>query len=264
MSRRRRHLAALVAGGLAIIGDGSGAGAARATATAGGAAPAQAVGNPAGSRASAGEASERPAAKLRAMPPPTLRRTDAGDLHLALPAELLTDHELVAQLESGLTTSLVVRVEARDPLRRQVVGVAHLDVRFELWDEEFLLRGFGADGRQLGPAARRVAGRAELARLLPTLELTVLAGAGLDPRAPWTLEIALELVPFSLAEQRDAQRWFSDTVASQRGSATEVGGEGGNSGSGLGRLVDLVMATSLDRRAVRRFAWTSTVAAPRG
>jgi hypothetical protein len=197
-----------------------------------------------------------------AVPPPVVERLGDGRLTVGLPGELLQDPALVRQLESGLTTSLLVRLTARDPARRKATAVAHVDVRFELWDEVFLLHAFGGDGRAITPAPKRLAGRDALASALPALGLPLALAPPLERGAPWSLEVTLEVVPFSLAEQRDAQRWFSDTVASQRGSASEVGGESGSGGAGLGRLVDLVMATSLDRRAVRRFVWSLEVPPP--
>lgn len=194
-----------------------------------------------------------PAAAGAAAPAPSLELT--ADRFLAigsLPAAVLTDKAVQTQLTSGLTTSLVIRLEAVDSSRRKVKGGAAVDIRYELWDEVFLVAAVGADGQVTR------ARLPDLPRLLDwwrKLRLPVAAAGGLSPGGAWKAEVGLQVVPFSRSEQREVQRWFSDSLS--RPAAPSPGGRRPEeSPEAVGGVVDLLIATSIQRRSLVSYDWT--------
>jgi hypothetical protein len=169
----------------------------------------------------------------------------------ALP-EVLSRPEVRPHLTTGLTTSFVVVVKAAAEPGRKVRGAARIDVRWEPWDEVFLTTAVGADGR-----VRRDTHRSfeALAGWWQSLELPVALSL---PLGSWQVKVELSVIPFSQSEQRDAQRWFSSAPGDAEtadGSASTSPGE-----SRLNGVVDLLIATSIQRRSIVRYAWP---AAPR-
>lgn len=199
--------------------------------------------------------------RLAAAPPPggapALERTVSGELSIGLPTSVLRDPEVARQLRSGLTTGFLLSVHVRDGARRRAEGVARVEVRYELWDEVYLARAFAPT---LG-AAEPFPSVDQLATWWEGLRLPILTDRDLDERSDWDVELRLDVLPFSAAEQSDAQRWFSDAIASRRSTANDVAEAEGESGERLGALLDLVMATSIQRRAVVSFEWSASLPA---
>ena len=168
----------------------------------------------------------------------------------ALP-EVLSRPEVRPHLTTGLTTSFVVVKAAAEP-GRKVRGAARIDVRWEPWDEVFLTTAVGADGR-----VRRDTHRSfeALAGWWQSLELPVALAL---PLGSWEVRVDLSVIPFSRSEQRDAQRWFSSAPGDGAGGAA---GESATTSPGESRLngvVDLLIATSIQRRSIVRYAWPAT------
>lgn len=181
---------------------------------------------------------------------PAYGRASDGALSLGALPEVLSRPEVRRHLTTGLTTGLLVRFEARGGDGRAVRGAARVDVRWEPWDEVFhvtVLDGAGRVRRETLASFER------LAAWWSALDVVVL------PRAPATLtssRVELSVVPFSHAEQLDAQRWFSSAPPPE----TVDGAAAGPGESRLNGVVDLLIATSIQRRSVVRFRWP---AAPR-
>jgi hypothetical protein len=186
-------------------------------------------------------------------PVPRYQVDGAGLLVVSVLPEVLSRPEVRPHLTTGLTTSFVLEVTATRqgaPKRR---GLARIDVRWEPWDEVFFTVVI-ADGR----ARRETVGSFErLTAWWRELELVVARGLGAGNDAGrWRVEVELGVVPFSQSEERDAQRWFAgalqDADAEQPSSAAAPRLEGS---SGLDDVVDLLMATSIQRRSIVRYAW---------
>lgn len=167
----------------------------------------------------------------------------------ALPA-VLTDPQVQAQLTSGLTTSLVLRVDAVDALRRKVKGGAAVDVRYELWDEVFLVAAVGADGKVV---RARLPDLPRLVDWWRKLRLPVAAAGSLSPRDAWKVDVRLQVVPFSRSEQREVQRWFSDSL-----NRPQPDGRRTESPEAVGGVLDLLIATSIQRRSLVSYDWPLT------
>lgn len=173
--------------------------------------------------------------------------------------DVLSRPEVRPHLTSGLTTNFVVRVTASDETGRKSKGAARIDVRWELWDEAFLTAVLEATGRA------RTASLPSFERLVAWWSgLEIPVAAGLAPGGRWRVKVEVSVVPFSRSEQRDAQRWFSDTLGegelpAPRPQAPDAPGvERGPASNGL---LDLLIVTSIKRPNLATYVWT---ASPRG
>ena len=186
---------------------------------------------------------------VRGAPGPFHRRASDGTVTIRALPEVLSRPEVRPHLTTGLTTGFVVTVTGRAPGGRRLQGAARIDLRWEPWDEVFYATVVGGDGRgrrETIPSFER------LQAWWSALELAVVART---PAEPWQVKVELSVVPFSQSEQLDAQRWFSDTVA-----AEGAGGRARRPGNAqLDGVVDLLFATSIQRRSIVRYQW----AAPR-
>ena len=165
----------------------------------------------------------------------------------ALPA-VLGRPEVRSHLESGLTTTLLVRAEVRPAAGGRRPGAARVDVRWEPWDEVFFVTTITADGTQRHAT---VGSFEELVAWWRALALMVTRPP--SPGAVARVDVELDVVPFSHAEQRDAQRWFSGSLAPEG-----ISDRPQVSDSAASSVVDLLMATSIQRRSVVRYAWRAT------
>lgn len=172
--------------------------------------------------------------------------------------DILSRPEVRPHLKTGLTTTFALRVTATDETGARVKGAGRIDVRWELWDEVFLTAAAGGAGR-----ARQES--------LPTPErlsawwrgLEIPAAAGLAPGGRWQVKVELSVIPFSRSEQRDAQRWVSDTLGegARGGDAAPSPTPGQpqvDSGPVLGGVLDLLLVTSIKRPNVATYVWSAS------
>jgi hypothetical protein len=180
-----------------------------------------------------------------------------GHLTVSGLPDVLSRPEVRPHLTTGLTTTLAVRVTASDESGRKIKGAGRVDVRWELWDEVFLTSAVGGTGR-LRPES------------LPSFErlvawwrgLEIPVAAGLAPGGRWQVKVEVSVIPFSRSEQRDAQRWFSDTLGDAGQSAAPQapapGGSEIDTGPALSGLLDLLIVTSIKRPNVATYTWTAS------
>ena len=161
---------------------------------------------------------------------------------------ILGDDEVRSHLDTGLTTTLAVRVEARDA-RGKTEGGAVVTIRFDLWDEVFHVGWTGAAGR---PYREPFDSFEALESWWRDLRLEVLHAA--PARKLGQARVVIDVVPFSAAEARDTQRWFSETLDDAKTSSAEDTTTEESSDT-LGRTFRLMMATSIQRRAIRVFRY---------
>ena len=158
-----------------------------------------------------------------------------------LPA-LLEDPSIRRHLDSGLTTSLVLQAKAPGTATG---GAARVDVRLELWEEVYLVTVLEGDGRV---ERSRQSSIDELTRWWSEAEIALAAAPGGFAGARQA-RVSLAVVPFSQAELLDAQRWLVESVGQSQGGARS--GRSGASASAVSALI----ATSMQRRAVRTVVW---------
>src|SRR5262249_53324224 len=145
-------------------------------------------------------------------PAPAVELGRDGRLVLAALPPILARKSVRPHLATGLTTSFVVAVSVADASGHEARGGARGDVRYEPWDEVFHVRAAAAGGW-----------RAE--ETLPSFDRLLAWWQGLKPPVAaaaalaalragerWRVEVHLDVVPFSLDEERDTQRWFTDSL----------------------------------------------------
>lgn len=186
---------------------------------------------------------------------PRLARRDDGGLLLAHLPPVLADEEVREQLDSGLTTTFLFELRTRG-LGRSPVGAARVEVRYELWDEEYLLTARGAEGEVV---RRRLRSFAALAGWWaePGLVLTPETVDG----ALW---LDLAVIPFSRSEEEDAQEWLSESLAAPPSGQGAAEGATDTAEKGfrpLDRLFRVLLATSIARRSSQRYGWQVDVPA---
>lgn len=191
---------------------------------------------------------------------PALEFDDGGRLVLHSLPPVLDDETVSPHLTRGLTTTFFFRVEpvgGRVRRPEATPGVT-IEIRYELWDEVFHVATGTADGRV---ESRTLDSFGELESWWRGLRVVVAGGEPAsrtyDPPRPREARVELDVVPFSQAEQRDTQRWFSESLedASQSG-AEDVAESAARAPDTLERTFHLLMATSIQRRALASYRWT--------
>ena len=156
---------------------------------------------------------------------------NAGVVAAAMPPAVLQETSVKKQLGSGLTTTFLVAVRQRDSGR---VTAARLEVRYDLWDEVWLVKRVEFDGRT---ERQRIASAEALEKWWRTPVRLFAADADRVP-----LQVELSVLPFSAAEEDDARAWISKS-----------GGVG--TGSGGGGLVDALIGTTISAKPITSFRW---------
>lgn len=169
---------------------------------------------------------------------PELKIEESGLLRIGLPAELFNQPETRRQLASGLTTTLLIEAEINTSKRDTVTGRARLDIRYEPWDEVFYIHIWHGHDRMEQLTQK------DLPSLLAWLSTPRIGLCQLDlsDHTARSLNITLDLVPFSQREQHKAQQWFSKTVNNQNPRD-------------IGRMLDVVFAASIKRKATSSHRW---------
>ncbi len=170
---------------------------------------------------------------------------------------ILAEDEVRKQLGTGLTTTFLFTAEARGAAGAKVAGAARVDIRYDLWDEVYLVSrvdGSGRLERANFPSFERLADWWRGVRLL-------LIRAPADAGAQ-RVEVRLRIIPFSQSEQRDTQRWFSAALSGEKsGSAGAVSDAVQDQPESFSQVINLLMATSIGRPALLEYVWKLNVAA---
>ena len=190
------------------------------------------------------------AARMAAAAGPALERSAEGVALTKLPP-LLRNGEVRRHLGTGLTTTLAFEVRLGGGKAR---GGARIDIRYELWDEIWLVTRADTLGRT---QRARFPSFEQLESWWRDLRLEVLPAR----TAPGPAEVRLRVIPFSRSEQLDAQRWFSRSLALPPGQSPS---DSAGSVTGLleepsGDLFNLLLATSIGRPALQEYEWKLTV-----
>ncbi len=170
---------------------------------------------------------------------------------------ILDDDEMRRQLDTGLTTSLVFRLTWRDRQGKKIEGGARAQIRYELWDELYEVAVLDGQGRL---QRAQLATFDALAAWWSELRLVVLVASPAaelqDPRFRPSARLSVDVVPFSRAEQQDTQRWFSESLEKAGRGNTEEVARSVEEPEKLSRVLGLLMATSIQRRAILTHRWS--------
>jgi hypothetical protein len=194
--------------------------------------------------------------RLAALQAPALETVREG-LELSHLPPILADAEVRKQLGTGLTTSFLFEAAAKGGVGGKIPGAARVDVRYDLWDEVYIVTRIDAAGhavRTTLPSFERLAEWWRNARLV-----VVRSPAAHTARR---LEVRLRVIPFSQAEQLDTQRWFSQALSAEKsGSAGAVSEAVEDQPESFIQVINLLLATSIGRSALLEYQWTLAIPA---
>ncbi len=159
-----------------------------------------------------------------------------GVVAASLPVSILSDRAVRKQLATGLTATFIL--EARNRLANSVTG-ARLEIRYDLWDEVWLVRRIEFDRK---PEQQRIASLEALEKWW-RIPLRVMA----TNAASVPLQLDLTVLPFSAAEREDARQWISKS-----GGVGTAGGGGG--------LVDALIGTTITAKPIFSQRWNVELA----
>jgi hypothetical protein len=189
------------------------------------------------------------AARLGAVTAPALERGTGNGVVLTRLPSVLRQEEVRRHLGTGLTTTLAFEVRLGGGRAR---GGARIDIRYELWDEIWLVTRADTLGRT---QRARFPSFEQLETWWRDLRLEVLPAR--TPHGP--AEVRLRVIPFSQSEQLDAQRWFSRSLAAE--PTDSAGAVSGLLEEPSGDLFNLLLATSIGRPALQEYEWKLAVPA---
>jgi len=176
---------------------------------------------------------------------PVISREQGGELHASLPASVLANDEVTSQLKSGLTTTFRILTVHKDGHGQTWRGGARIEVRYELWDEVYLVRTLDMKGER---QAHSFASFQELNEWWKRAGLVVQVVQGSPPSQ---LKFTVEVIPFSATEQSNAQQWFADSAPN-----AVVGPAGASVRPAPSRGVfEMILATSIRRKPLLKFSW---------
>jgi hypothetical protein len=175
---------------------------------------------------------------------PSARVTTAGAIAITLPAHLLSSAEVKNQLTSGLTTVFTIAATVTDE-RSTTRGGARIDVRFELWEEKYLVTVTGPAG---DVHKLTFASDVALAQWWSENALVVTTPHRFGQRV--NVSVKLKMLPFSVQEQSDTQRWLSRTLASSSTESAE------RSPSQSAEILRIIVETSVRRRPILEYGWS--------
>jgi hypothetical protein len=161
----------------------------------------------------------------------TFQTQPGGVVAAVLPASILSDRDVRKQLNSGLTATFVVA--ARNRVTNDLSG-ARIEIRYDLWDEVWLVRKIEFDRKQ---EQQRITSFDALEKWWKTPLRLLATGA---PRVP--LQVDLTVLPFSAAEREDARQWISKS-----------GGVAAGGGTGL---VDALIGTTISAKPIMSYRWS--------
>jgi hypothetical protein len=176
-----------------------------------------------------------PRLALAQQPRPAFSVQPGGVVAASLPSAVLSDSDVRKRLASGLTTTFiaVARNRASDSL-----SGARLEVRYDLWDEVWIVRRVEFDRRT---DQQRIASMDALEKWWK-VPLRLLASS--QPRV--AIELELTVLPFSSAESDDARQWISKSG----GVGTSSGGSG---------FVDALIGTTISAKPITSYRWNAEV-----
>lgn len=171
-------------------------------------------------------------ALARAQSRPSFTVQPGGVVAATLPASVLQDPSVRKQLGSGLTTTFLVVARQREA---DTISGARIEIRYDLWDEVWLVRKIEFDRRE---ERQRIATRDALEKWWRA-PLRLLATS----RDRVSLQIDLNVLPFSAAEEDDARQWISKS------------GGVGTGGAGNAGFVEALIGTTISARPITSFRW---------
>jgi hypothetical protein len=173
---------------------------------------------------------------------PSVAIARGGAVTATFPADLIRSAAVKEQLTSGLTTVFIVTASATGG-SRDASGAARISIRFELWEERYLVQVTDAMGQQHNLT---FASDTELAKWWSGAPLAVLAPQPLPKNVE--VEVRLRMLPFSAQEEADTRRWLSRTLTSAPQGSPATGEQSAT-------ILKALVETSIRRRPLLDLRW---------
>ncbi|MCP4896900.1 MAG: hypothetical protein GY906_07980 [bacterium] len=164
---------------------------------------------------------------------------------------MLDAEEVSSRLTSGLTNTFVIEVAVRYGRRVATRGAARVDVRWELWDDEFLVSWIDLTGTINRLTATSLD---ELVAWWNGARFAVAPAPPRDSKAKPLVTITVGFLPFSNSESNAARSWLSQSMSGSSNDPEGPNEPGG--GAEPGRVIDLVVATSIVSESIFEKRWT--------
>lgn len=165
----------------------------------------------------------------RAEQRPVFSLQPGGVVAAALPLSVLHSPTVRKQLATGLTTTFVVAAR-----QHQRMTGARIEIRYDLWDEVWHVRKIEFDRREERQKLTSMDALEKWWRV-PVRIFT-------NATANFPLQVELNVLPFSAAEEEDARQWIA-----KGGGAARPSGQG---------LVDVLIGTTLSAKPIIRWLWS--------
>ena len=169
--------------------------------------------------------------------------TPHGALAITLPADLLRKKEVKDHLTSGLTTLFVVATAARDGAGT-TKGGARIEVRFALWEEQYIVTVIGPTGEE---HTTKFDSEAELERWWGGSPLMVSPPRRYGPQVD--VRVRLTMLPFSSREQSDTRRWLARTLSASADAGDRAPAQSAE-------VLRIIVETSIRRRPLLEREWS--------
>jgi hypothetical protein len=174
-------------------------------------------------------------------------------LSLARLPPILAEPAVARHLGTGLTTTLLLTVEVSGTASFK--GGAQASVRYDLWDEIYLVEQLDAKGS----AHTTLRTRDELYRWWTSLVVSVSPQG--RPASVARARVTLHVLPFSQAEQQDAQEWLLRTLRAAEPPPPSASRPGAGEApvappAPVRDLYGAMLASSIGRRSLINYSWT--------
>ncbi len=154
---------------------------------------------------------------------------------------ILDDDEVREQLDSGLTTTIWVKLSAQDGRGRRAEAEGWIALRYALWDEVFL----AGTGGFFGVRRFQIDNLESLMDWWRQPTSATLDAADLAAADRWRVRLEVEVIPFSRLEQQDARRWMAKTLGAPEAADSEVISSPSAGDDAFGSVLRLLLATSI-------------------
>lgn len=181
---------------------------------------------------------------------------------MVLPDAVWDDADLRRRLFSGLTTTIELETELPHRKPEARVAYALVEIRYDVWEEQLLVRTFEPGGSISQVTLK------DLAALRVWLQEHPLVLYLLDEQhlnRTLTAKVRCRIIPFSKLEQEQTMAWFAnlgevqangEAVAASRGRS----GQGPETDRGGNDFFRVLMTTSIERRSVVSYRWRWSLA----
>ena len=183
-------------------------------------------------------------------PKPILYPENGIGVRASLPAVIFDEEEVITQLKSGLTSTFRIQVFTRDNRGAALEGGARVEIRYELWDEVYIIRTLEIDGAQ---KTVQITDQESLKKWWQATSLLVLLSDSIKPSEQ--IRLTLEFIPFSQVEQNNAREWLTESTGGRVSNPRAIAGERTPQGQNRSRIFSVIMATSIKRKVLVRYRW---------